>query len=132
MIFRNTAQGWVRNDSGEWMFFKEGKALTGWQTVGGKVYCFDSSGSAFASGWKENAKGEWFFLSSDGSAVTGWRDIEANGNSKSYYFDTYGVMIAGKWLQIDDKWYYFYADGSLARSTKIDGYDIDANGVTWL
>lgn len=132
MIFRNTAQGWVRNDSGEWMFFKEGKALTGWQTVGGKVYCFDSSGSAFASGWKENAKGEWFFLSSDGSAVAGWRDIEANGNSKSYYFDTYGVMIAGKWLQIDDKWYYFYADSSLARSTKVDGYDIDANGVTWL
>ena len=131
MIFRDTAQGWVRNDSGDWMFFKEGKALTGWQTLDGKVYCFDSSGCAFADGWKENAKGEWFFLSSDGSAITGWKEIGANGDSKSYYFDTSGVMIADKWLKIDEKWYYFYADGSLARSTIVDGCEIDANGVTY-
>ncbi|WP_148228152.1 S-layer homology domain-containing protein [Syntrophobotulus glycolicus] len=129
MIFSDTAQGWVKNDSGQWMFFKEGKALTGWQTVEGKVYCFDSSGGAFASGWTQNAKGEWFFLSSDGSAVTGWKDIKTNGDLKSYYFDTYGVMIVGKWLQIDGKWYYFNADGSLAKSTKIDGYEVDENGV---
>ena len=128
-VFSDTAQGWVKNDSGQWMFFKNGKALTGWQTINGKVYCFDSIGGAFASGWKQNAKGEWFFLSSDGSAVTGWKDIGASGNSKRYYFDTHGVMIAGKWLQIDGKWYYFYADGSLAKSTKVDGYEVDKNGV---
>ncbi len=124
-----TAQGWAKNDSGQWMYFKDGKALTGWQTIDGKVYCFDSSGGAFASGWKQNAKGEWFFLSSDGSAVTGWKDIGASGNAKRYYFDAYGVMIAGKWLEIDGKWYYFYSDGSLARSTKIDGYEVDTDGV---
>jgi len=111
------------------MFFKNGKALTGWQTINGKVYCFDSIGGAFASGWKQNAKNEWLFLSSDGSAVTGWKDIKSKGNTQRYYFNTYGIMVAGKWLQIDGKWYYFNTDGSLARSTKIDEYEVDANGV---
>ncbi|WP_283610635.1 S-layer homology domain-containing protein [Faecalispora anaeroviscerum] len=124
-----TAQGWAKNDSGQWMYLKDGKALTGWQTIGGKVYCFDSSGSAFASGWRQNAKGKWVFLSSDGSAVTGWKDIGENGRSKRYYFTGDGIRVSGKWLQIDGKWYYFYADGSLATSTKIDGYEVDANGV---
>ena len=110
MIFNSTAQGWVKNDSGQWMFFKDGKALTGWQTVAGKVYCFDKSGGAFANGWRQNAKGEWFFLSPDGSAATGWKDIGASGNVKRYYFDADGVMVAGKWLQID-------------------GYEVDENGV---
>lgn len=38
-------------------------------------------------------------------------------------------MVSGKWLEIDGKWYYFNADGSLAKSTKIDGYEVDENGV---
>ncbi len=128
-VFSDTAQGWVKNDSGQWMFFKNGKALTGWQTIDGKVYCFDSIGGAFASGWKQNAKNEWLFLSSDGSAVTGWKDIKSKGNTQRYCFDPYGIMVSGKWLQIDGKWYYFNTDGSLARSTEIDEYEVDANGV---
>lgn len=86
-IFSDTAQGWTKNDSNQWMFFKDGKALTG------------------------------------------WKDIGANGNTKRYYFDAYGVMAAGKWLEIDGKWYYFYADGTFAKSTKIDSYEVDENGV---
>ena len=38
-------------------------------------------------------------------------------------------MVSGKWLQIDGKWYYFYADGTLAKNTKIDRYEVDKNGV---
>ncbi|WP_085833023.1 S-layer homology domain-containing protein [Clostridium merdae] len=127
--FSSTAQGWVKNDSGQWMFFQNGKALTGWQTIHGKIYCFDSIGGAFASGWKQNAKGEWLFLTSDGSSATGWKDIQSKRKMERYYFDTYGILVAGKWLQIDGKWYYFYADGSLAKSTKVDGYEVDENGV---
>ena len=81
------------------------------------------------SGWKQNAKGGWFFLSSDGSAVTGWKDISANGTARRCYFDAGGVMAAGKWAEIGGKWYYFYADGSLAVSTAIDGWEVDENGV---
>jgi hypothetical protein len=44
-VFSNTAQGWVKNDSGQWMFFKDGKALTGWQTIDGMWYYFYADGS---------------------------------------------------------------------------------------
>ena len=63
-----TAQGWARNDSGQWMYFKAGKALTGWQTIDGKVYCFDNNGGTYANLWKQNEKGEWLFLTANGSA----------------------------------------------------------------
>ena len=39
------------------------------------------------------------------------------------------MEVCGKWLEIDSKWYYFYADGSLAKSTKVDGYEIGPDGV---
>ena len=38
-------------------------------------------------------------------------------------------MVSDKWLEIDNDWYYFYNDGSLAKNTKVDGYEIDENGV---
>lgn len=38
-------------------------------------------------------------------------------------------MVHGKWLEVDGKWYHFYTGGSLARSTKIDGYEVDEKGV---
>ncbi|MFT4105186.1 MAG: S-layer homology domain-containing protein [Lacrimispora sp.] len=44
-----------------------------------------------------------------------------------YFMD--GRMASGKWLLIDGKWYYFYADGSLAQSTVVDGWEVDENGV---
>ena len=81
-----TAQGWAINDSGQWMYYKDGKALTGWQTIG-------------------------------------------QDNNIHYYFTTNAVMAAGEWVQIDGKWYYFHTDGSLAVSTKIDGFEVDENGV---
>ena len=45
------------------------------------------------------------------------------------YFDRNFVMAAGKWVRIDDKWYYFYGDGTLAINTAIDGYLVDDKGA---
>ncbi|HAQ40679.1 MAG TPA: cell wall-binding protein, partial [Clostridiales bacterium] len=50
-------------------------------------------------------------------------------SDKRYYFTKDGVMVSGKWLEIDGKWYYCNADGSLAKNTKVDGYEVDKNGV---
>ena len=121
-----TAQGWALNDYGRYMYFKDGKPVTGWQTIDGVRYHFYSTG-ILQAGWVKDGN-NWRYYSGN-KALTGWWDIGSETSKKRYYFDTNAVMVSGKWLQIDGKWYYFYADGSLARGTKIDGYEVDENGV---
>jgi hypothetical protein len=122
----STAQGWAKNDAGQYLYYKDGKALTGTQTIDGVKYFFETTG-VLKTGWVQDGN-NWRFYSGNIMLVGFW-DLGANGNNKTYYFDTYGNMVSGKWLQIDGKWYYFNADGSLAKSTKIDGYEVDENGV---
>lgn len=43
-ISSDTAQGWTMNDSGKWMYFKDGKPLTGKQDIDGVTYTFDQYG----------------------------------------------------------------------------------------
>ncbi|NLO08482.1 MAG: hypothetical protein GX129_01240 [Clostridiales bacterium] len=64
-------------------------------------------------------------LTIDPATAQGW-EIDDSGQWL-YYKE--GLMVANKWLQIDDKWYYFNADGSLAKSTLVDGYEVDENGM---
>ncbi|WP_312433360.1 S-layer homology domain-containing protein [Lacrimispora sp.] len=80
-----------------------------------------------ARGWVQNDVGQWQYVGDNGKPVVGWLTVE-NGKYH-YYFTADGIMVSGKWLEIDSKWYYFNTDGSLARSTKIDGYEVDENGV---
>ncbi|WP_052082661.1 S-layer homology domain-containing protein [Intestinimonas butyriciproducens] len=121
-----TAQGWALNDDGRYLYYKDGKPLTGWQTIDGVKYYFNSAG-VLQTGWVKDGS-NWRYYSGN-KALTGWWDIGSTTYKKRYYFDKNGVMVYGKWLQIDKKWYYFYTDGSLARSTTIDGYEVDENGV---
>lgn len=83
---------------------------------------------ATAQGWAENDAGQSMYYK-NGNALTGWQDIGSGDGIKQYYFTEDGIMVSGKWLEIDEKWYYFNADGSLAVSTKVDGYEVDENGV---
>ena len=122
----DTAQGWTLNDAGQYLYYKDGKALTDTQTIDGVKYFFNSDGT-LKTGWVKDGD-NWRFYSGKTMLVGFW-DLGANGNNKTYYFTTDGLMVSGKWLEIDGKWYYFYTDGSLARSTKIDGYEVDEKGV---
>ncbi len=122
-----TAQGWALNDAGQYLYYKNGKALTGTQTIGGTKYFFNTDGT-LKTGWVKDDAGNWYFYDRN-VRLTDWRDIGENGSSTRYYFTGDGIMAAGKWLEIDGRWYCFYADGSLAVSTTIDGYEVDENGV---
>lgn len=122
----DTAQGWTLNDAGQYLYYKGGKAFTGTQTIDGVKYFFNTDGT-LKTGWVKDGD-NWHFYSGK-TMLVGWWDIGANGSNKTYYFTKDGLMVSGKWLEIDGKWYYFYTDGSLARSTKIDGYEVDKNGV---
>ena len=117
-----TAQGWALNDAGQYLYYKDGKAFTGTQTIDGAKYFFNTDGT-LKTGWVKDGE-NWRYYSGN-EATVGWLDI----SNKRYYFTKDGLMVFGKWLEIGGKWYYFNADGSLAKNTKVDGYEVDKNGV---
>ncbi|MGF7145902.1 hypothetical protein HNQ56_004350 [Anaerotaenia torta] len=121
-----TAQGWALNDAGQWLYYKGGKALTGTQTIDGVKYFFEINGT-LKTGWVKDGD-NWRYYSCN-KALTGWWNIGSDSAKKTYYFTKDGLMVSGQWLEIDGKWYYFYTDGALAKSTKVDGYEVDKNGV---
>mgnify|MGYP000628822193 CR=1 FL=1 len=78
-----------------------------------------------ANGWVENDSGEWSYYK-NGDLVKGW----LSNDQKWYWLDkNTGKMFSGGWKQIDGKQYYFYADGSMAVSTKVGGYEVGADGA---
>ena len=80
-----------------------------------------------ARGWVQNDVGQWQWIGENGKPTVGWLSVE-NGKYH-YYFTAEGIMVSDKWLQIDGKYYYFCTDGSLAKSTKVDGYEVDETGA---
>lgn len=45
-----TAQGWALNDAGQYLYYKDGKVLTGTQTIDG-VKCFFETTGVPKTGW---------------------------------------------------------------------------------
>ena len=97
-----TAQGWTMNDSGHWLYYKDGQKLTGWQTIGKLRYYFNDDG-VMHEGWKEDSTGKWYYWTNARAAI-GWREI-------------------------GEKWYYFYENGAMAVNTIIDGYEVGLDGA---
>ena len=78
-----------------------------------------------ANGWVQNDSGEWSYYK-NGEPVKGW----LSENQKWYWLDkATGKLFSNGWKQIDGKQYYFYADGSMAVNTKVDGYAVGADGA---
>ena len=125
-ITPETAQGFVLDDAGKYHYYKDGKALTGKQTLDGTVYFFNESG-VLQIGWVKDGN-IWRYY--DGTkAHKGWLNLKVEGEERIYYLNREGLLESGKWVKIDGKWYYFYPDGTLAVNTEIDGYKVDGQGV---
>ena len=45
-ISSDAMQGWTRNDSGQWMYYENGKPVIGKNEIGGTTYTFDQYGAA--------------------------------------------------------------------------------------
>ena len=56
----------------------------------------------------------------------GWLKLD---NKWYYLSETTGVMQKG-WKEISGYWYYFDNSGRMASNTSVDGYYVDANGVS--
>lgn len=139
------ADGWFEDLDGR-KYFKNQKALTGWQSLDGNFYFFNETG-VMQTGWVEdngrkyylNQDGIWkkncwiedgegrHYLDGKGQKMTGWLTIGEN----TYYLGEDGVMQTG-WVTIDGKEYYFNYEGEMLKGLQeiqMKTYLFDNNGV---
>lgn len=89
------ADGWHKDDSGNYFYTKDSKRLTGWYKIKGNTYYFDD----------------------DGLMYTGWLKV----GSDSYYLKSDGTKAMDETLEIGGRKYAFDKDGraSLAQQKYI-------------
>lgn len=116
--------GWQELDGGKKYFNANGVLALGAQSIAGAVYLFDASGNLVTGDGWYNMAGKKYYRLGEGKIATGWQNFDNN----TYYLGSDGAMTIGM-RTINGNMYYFYNDGIMARDTKIDKYDIDANGV---
>lgn len=109
--------GWVSiedsNGNPGWYYYdsESGEQLSGWQTIDGKVYCFDPFGKAYA-GWHQLLDGKMYYFDPVNCDLkTGWLDL----NGRRYYADPNdgGAFAKNKTLIIDGVSYTFDIGGSV-------------------
>lgn len=121
--------GWEKVNDKWYLFDREGKMLTGLQTITSGTYCLAATGEML-TGWRQIDKKWYFFESTAGSVSEGamFKDrwiYEAD--KKTYYLGSDGIMCTG-WKQIGDIWYHFDETGNLSRDTWIDTFYVDPEG----
>lgn len=111
---------------GEIKFTRNKAPIVGFITIGNANYYLNSNG-IMQTGWVESPGKTWYhFNQATGAKDTNWL---MDTNYRWYYLDpTSGVMKTG-WLNDNGKWYYLNSYGEMVTNTKVDGYNIDINGV---
>ena len=113
LVFNTSAvasrSGWVANGSDKY-YYKDGKALKGWQEISGRLYFFTKSTGRMLKGW-QSLGGHKYYMGKNGNVRKGWQKI----GGKTYYFSRKtGKMWTGKRV-IGGKTYKFRKNGSLIR-----------------
>jgi glucan-binding YG repeat protein len=95
-----------------------------WKQILNDWYYFDGNG-AYQTGWLLSGQ-RWYYLNpQDGKLLTGWQFV----NGKWYYLNPGGGEMLTGWIQPQPGiWYYLNSDGSMASSTNVGNYWVDASG----
>ncbi|MFL0163587.1 hypothetical protein [Candidatus Clostridium helianthi] len=117
--------GW-RSINGSWYYFDStGYMKSGWVNDGGTWYYMQPSGE-MKTGWINNG-GTWYYLQSSGAMKTGW----VNDGGTWYYLQSSGAMKTG-WINDGGAWYFASSSGAMQTGVvKVDGkvYYFAANGA---
>ena len=103
--------------------------VSGWQSIGGKWYYFESSG-AMKTGWVLSG-GKWYYLKKNGVMATNeycegyWLNNDGTWTYK-YRASWRGNASAGWWYGDDSGWY------AKNGTYKIDGIDYSFNSAGYL
>lgn len=120
-----TIKGWT-TVKGKTYYYKNGKVVTGFQTIGKSTYYFTKKG-VMRTGLR-TIEGKKYYFGTDGIMKTKWQTI---GTKKYYFHKTTGEAYIG-WNTISKKTYYFSKAGVVKRGlTSIGGKDyyFDTDGV---
>ncbi len=85
-------------------FDADGKARTGWHTLGGKTYYFDPA-TGRSVRWENRIGGSFYYFNSASQMHTGWLTWSAD-KKRSYFDPKTGKAYVG-WHKIGGKNYYF-------------------------
>ncbi|WP_242984819.1 MULTISPECIES: hypothetical protein [Clostridium] len=117
--------GW-RSINGSWYYFDSvGYMKTGWVNDGGTWYYMQPSGE-MKTGWI-NDGGTWYYMQPWGAMKTGW----VNDGGTWYYMQSSGAMKTG-WINYGGAWYFASSSGAMQTGVvKVDGkvYYLAANGA---
>lgn len=122
------SKGWTKISSKSFYFKSNGQAVSGWKKLGGKYYYFNKKGKMYTN----KLIGKKYYVDENGQRAFGFRQIGAD----TYYFSRQtGKMVKG-WASIDNKKYYFDANGKMVTSQWIGNRYLKENGQmakkTWV
>lgn len=106
-------------------YTKNGKLVTGVQSIDGTYYDFDSNHNIVKDDYVESQWGDWYMFGNDGRIVTG----PVTWYGSNYYFDpTTYLKVTNRW--INDKYYGSDGRQAVSQSEKINNkfYYFDENG----
>jgi hypothetical protein len=115
---------WKQSANGTWSYTEANTSVSGWKSIDGKWYFFDSN-AVMKTGWV-NDGGKWYYTASSGAMQTGW----ISDNGFWYYLNTSGDMKTGL-VELNNKTYYLSDSGSMKTgNVTINGtsYTFAANG----
>ncbi len=151
----NTITGLVEED-GNWYYYINGIAASGWQMIGTEWYYFDAATKIGPNG--QYKVGDITYTFANGKLTTGvWADtlygkryyygpgyyksrdgLWVNIDGKDYFFNNYGNRLEGGWQlvienQINRNWYYFDENGVCPDKNMKpeDGFYTDRNGLAY-
>ena len=126
-----TLQGWVSGDDGT-RYYIDNTFVVGEKKIDGYWYYFNANG-VMATGWtvQEGRPDRQYYYDADGKIHYGWLTLDG----KTYYFHPVtGIMQKQCERKVDNKYYYFNADGVMATSWTVQEgrpdkrYYYDADG----
>ena len=114
---------WVTENGGWRYVCADGVSFltSGWFTINGSDYQFDSSGSMM-TGFLKRVDGQWVYADASGALVGGWVRDAAYGGPHWYYLDPVTKLMRTGWLFDRGSWYYLGDSGDMHTGwVKVDG-----------
>lgn len=119
----------VLDDGNTYLFAADGALKTGWQTVGGKRYYYNTEIGTPVYGWFTYLD-QLYYIDQNQGKLTGVQEI----GGVPYTFDEYGCVVTGM-IVYDDGTMYYYDDNAVPATgwmTETEGtYYFDASGAAF-